>query len=61
MHLKQFSDCSRSESDKYTESRMKLVEEESLSEEKKKVLKIVKSHVVSPNCAQTLSYPKFQK
>ena len=40
----------------YTESRMKLFEGECLSEEKT-VLKVVKSHVVSPNCALTLSYP----
>ena len=57
MHLKQLSDCSCSESDKYTESRMKLVEGECLSEEEKKVLKVVKSRVVSPNWALTLSYP----
>ena len=57
MQLKQVSDCSRSESDKYTESRMKRVEGDCLSEEKKKVLKVVKSHVVSPSCALTLSYP----
>ena len=52
MNLKQLGDCSRSESDKYTESNMKLVEGKCFSKEKK-VLKVVKSHVVSPNCALT--------
>ena len=36
MYLKQLSDCSHSESDKYTENRMKLVEGECFSEEKEK-------------------------
>ena len=35
MHLKQLSDCSGSESDKCTESRMKLVKGQCLSEEEK--------------------------
>ena len=52
MRLKHLSDCLRSESDKDTESRMKLVKGKCLSEEKE-VRKVVKSHVVSPNCALT--------
>lgn len=55
MHLKQLSDCSRSGSSKQTESRMKLVEGECLSEKKEK--KNTFEPVVSPNCTLSLSYP----
>ena len=44
MYLKQLSDCSRSDSDEYTESTMKLVQKQ-MSFGKKKV---IKSHEVSP-------------
>ena len=51
MHLKQLSCCSHSDPDEYTESRMRLVEGECLSEKK-----VIKSYVVSSNCAGHLSY-----
>ena len=43
----QWSDCSRSESDKYTDSRMK----ENVFQKRKKRKKVFRSHVVYPNCA----------
>ena len=49
--------CLRFESDKYTESRMKLVEEECHSENNNNNKIVLKSHVVSPNYALNLSYP----